>query len=523
MMDEPDADTAETLDVAVVGLGPVGITLCNILGQMGVRVVGIDARKDIYPLPRAIGMDHEVMRIFQNIGLADELTTLVGEYRNSEYRSADGELLRRFVSPPPPYKLGWPPYMTFVQPDLERKLHAKAARSDFISLRTGFEVVALEKPGAPVLTISDTNTGKTEMLRPKFVVGCDGGGSFVRRQLGIKFEDLIFDQPWLVIDVLLTDAAPPLPETNVQFCDPSRPHTFVYGPGRLRRWEFMMLPGETPEQINQTDRIWQLLSPWLKPGQAEIWRSATYRFHALVAEKWRSGHVFLAGDACHMTPPFLAQGMVQGIKDAANLGWRLGYVLRGGPERLLDSYEEERKPHVHAVISIAKNLGTIICEIDREKAKRRDDELKSRMASGEGTQIRQNLFPPILGGVIALGPDSKPVPGAGEQCPQPYVVSNNQRLRMDDALGNGFVLIFRGLKPSGDILDYAARLSVAVYDIDIPTQNLQVDGDNVLRDWLSHLNATAVISRPDHVVFGTANSDEHLKMLLDQLASWIAQ
>ncbi len=374
-----------TTEVAIVGLGPVGNTLSNILGSSGIDVVGIDARDEVYSLPRAIGMDHEVMRVFQNIGIAGDLASVVSEYKDSIYRAADGALLRRFTSPPSPYRLGWPAYLTFVQPELERKLREKAISSDRIRLLTGSEVVALDSPESPQLTLRDCNTGDITALSARFVVGCDGGASFIRRGLGVKFEDLIFDQPWLVVDVILGDDDFDLPETNVQFCHPERPHTFVICPGRLRRWEFMMLPGETADELNRPERIWQLLSPWLKQGQAEIWRSATYRFHALVAETWRVGQVFLAGDACHMTPPFLAQGMVQGIKDAANLGWKLAHVLKGGPDRVLATYQQERRPLVHEVISITKELGQVICELDEEKAKRRDDELK---ASGRSSSRR---------------------------------------------------------------------------------------------------------------------------------------
>ena len=224
-----------TPDVAVIGLGPVGITLCNILGSLGIDVVGIDAREDVYALPRAIGMDHEVMRVFQNIGIAEDLATVVSEYRDSVYRAADGALLRRFVSPPPPHKLGWPAYLTFVQPKLERTLRAKAWNSDRIALYTGVEVVDLENPETPRLTLRDSSTGETAILNPRYVVGCDGGPSFVRRKLGIRFEDLVFDQPWLVIDVILGDGPFDLPDTNVQFCHPARPHTFVILPGQLRR------------------------------------------------------------------------------------------------------------------------------------------------------------------------------------------------------------------------------------------------------------------------------------------------
>ena len=228
--------TQDEADVVVVGLGPVGIALCNLLAAAGVRVEGIDAADDVYALPRAIGMDHEVMRIFQNIGAADQVAAATGQYRASEYRSADGVLLRRFESPAEPYPLAWPPYLTFLQPELERALRANGKRFPNLTLRTATELVSLENPDSPVLTLRDKVSGKRTKRTPRYVVGCDGAASFIRRRLDVALEDLDFDEPWLVVDMILEDGHVPLPETNVQFCDPARPHTYVFGPDRLRRW-----------------------------------------------------------------------------------------------------------------------------------------------------------------------------------------------------------------------------------------------------------------------------------------------
>jgi 3-(3-hydroxy-phenyl)propionate hydroxylase len=515
------ADTVS--DVVVVGLGPVGITLCNLLGTFGVRVVGIDARDDVYSLPRAIGMDHEVMRVFQNIGIADDLADAVGEYRDSLYQAADGTVLRKFISPPPPHKLGWPAYLTFVQPRLETLLRGKASASEHITLHTGVEVTGLERPDKPLLTLRKVATGKTVRLNSRFVVGCDGGSSFVRRELGIKFDDLIFDQPWLVIDVILGDGTHDLPETNVQFCNPARPHTYVVLPGRLRRWEFMLLPGEMPEEINRPERLWELLSMWIQPGQAEIWRSATYRFHALVAEKWRQGSVFLAGDACHMTPPFLAQGMVQGIKDAANLAWKLAFVLSNGThDNILDTYERERRPVVHKVIAITKALGDVICELDEDRAKIRDDELKLLALEGKSTLVRQELFPPITDGLIARSDNDEPMKGAGEPCPQPRVLVDGRPLLLDDVSGQGFALLTYEWKIGKPLLRRAAELGVSLCEFSSKVGDLKEE-EAVLQRWLASLGARAALVRPDHVTFGVAADASGLKELFDQLERGIAR
>ena len=516
MNDQREQQPRDIVDVAVVGLGPVGITLCNILGQRGVRVVGIDSSSDVYALPRAMGMDHEVMRVFQNIGIADDLEKAVSAYRDSEYRAADGSVLRTFTSPPAPHKLGWPPYMTFVQPALEGQLRRKAASLETVRLRTNTEVIALGSPDTPMLTLRDAATGETTVLAARYVVGCDGGASFIRRSLGIAFEDLIFDQPWLVVDMIVGDKARDLPETNIQFCDPARPHTYVVGPDRLRRWEFMLLPGESAQEINRPDWIWDKLSPWLKPGEAELWRSATYRFHALVAEQWRSGNVFLAGDACHMTPPFLAQGMVQGIKDVVNLGWKLAHVIQGGSEQVLDTYQQERRPVVHEVVSITKGLGHIICETDIEKVAIRNADMIALVTAGKGTHVRQSLFPPIRNGLIARDSDGNPLPGSGEPCPQPWVRSSaGDYRRLDDVVGHGCTLLTCGLAIGRELRDRAASAGVNVHEIGSGSD--LYEQDNVLSAWLGLHGARAVIARPDRVVFGTAETEAGVATLIDEL------
>ncbi|MCF6098611.1 bifunctional 3-(3-hydroxy-phenyl)propionate/3-hydroxycinnamic acid hydroxylase [Mesorhizobium muleiense] len=512
--------THDEADVVVVGLGPVGITLCNLLAAAGVRVEGIDAADDVYALPRAIGMDHEVMRIFQNIGAAEAVAAATGHYRPSEYRSADGTLLRRFDSPAEPYPLAWPPYLTFLQPDLERALRANGKKFPHLTLRTATELVGLENPDRPILTLHDKASGERTRRAPRYVVGCDGANSFTRRGLGVALEDLDFDEPWLVVDMILEDQLAPLPETNVQFCDPARPHTYVCGPDQLRRWEFMILPYEDPAEVNRPERIWQLLSPWLRPDQARLWRSATYNFHALVAEQWRVGSVFLAGDACHMTPPFLAQGMVQGIKDAANLAWKLAHAIGSGSEHLLGTYQAERRPFMREVIDITKRLGQFICERDPDKAHARDAEMAAAMRTGQGVQIRQNLFPPIRHGLVASNIDGSPSPRAGEPCPQPWIIGPFGRKRLDDALPPGFQLLIAGdMDPSPTLLDKARQVGIAVHRVaqEKSCPSLLVEEDRVLVDWLTAKGARAALVRPDHVVFGTAADTRGTEQLVCQL------
>lgn len=522
--DQGEAGTT-TVDVVVVGLGPVGITLCNILASHGLRVIGLDSAEEVYDLPRAIGMDHEVMRVFQGIGVADALAPCIGEYRPSEYRSADGRLLRRLESPGEPYPLGWPPYLTFLQPDLERVLRERGKRHPNLSTRVSTDLVTLENPDAPTLTIRDNRTGRTETIRPRFVVGCDGGNSFVRRTLGIEFEDLIFDEPWVVVDVLLDDPTVSLPDTNVQYCDPRRPHTHVVGPGNLRRWEFMVLPGEDPAALNQPNRIWQLLSPWLRPDQGRLWRSAAYNFHALVAQEWRRGNVFLAGDACHMTPPFLAQGMVQGIKDAVNLGWKLAFAQKQGSNLLLDSYQSERRPVVRQVIWAAKDLGHVICELDPQKADIRNTRMISEVEQGKGLWMRQDLFPPISAGFIGQLSDGAPAPGAGKPSPQPWIVNPSGRQRLDDVVGTSFAILTNtSFSLSAALTERALELGFGIHTISLKdgsSPGIHEEEHSVFADWLSAHKVEAILVRPDQIVFGGARDPDGLLALVEQVQSML--
>ncbi len=245
-----------------------------------------------------------------------------------------------------------------------------------MSIRLGRLVTGLsEKPDGVRLDIAGP-TG-AEIIEARAVVGCDGAGSTIRKLAGLSLDDLGFDEPWLVVDVLANERGlAKLPKTSVQYCEPARPTTYVMGTGAHRRWEFSLNADEDPRRMEQPDEVWGLLSRWIQPEDGELWRSASYRFHALVARDWRKGRVFIAGDAAHQQPPFLGQGLCQGIRDAANLAWKLEAVLRGAAsDSLLDSYGQERRGHVAALTGIIKSIGGLIGERDPARAAARDERL----------------------------------------------------------------------------------------------------------------------------------------------------
>ena len=520
-----------TYDVAIVGLGPVGGVLAALLGQAGFSTLVMDKAQDIFPLPRAVGFDHEIMRVMQNLGLAEAIAPHVVPYRPTQYRGVDGRLIARYDSLPPPYPEGWEPSFVFSQPPFERAIRDRLATLPRVEVRLSTELVGLaEAEGRVALQVTNA-AGGAETLHARYAVGCDGGGSFVRRRLGIGFESLDFDEPWLVVDVLVDeDRLDKLPADIVQYCDPARPTTYVVGPRNHRRWEFMLLPGEDPEAMNRTDALWRLLSPWLKPDEATLWRAAPYVFHALVAERWRQGRVLLAGDAAHMTPPFMAQGMCQGIRDAANLAWKLGLVLSGNAsDALLDTYGAERRPHVKATTQTAKALGRIICERDLDTARERDARMIAEAGDPPAVRHRQSLIPGLAEGALR----SEQGPPVGGRAPQPIVATASGIARLDDLAGTGFRLVLaagttpdlvppalRGLlrKLDGKILWIGAEGLSRPPGVDL----IVVETEGVLAGWMDAHALQAALVRPDHHVAAVARDAGELDAMAAFLAGLLA-
>ncbi|MEQ8699947.1 MAG: bifunctional 3-(3-hydroxy-phenyl)propionate/3-hydroxycinnamic acid hydroxylase [Bauldia litoralis] len=513
---------ASLYDVAIVGYGPVGATLANLLGRAGLRTVVVERDANIFDQPRAIGFDHEVMRVFQGAGLAEAVLPVTGSLRPTIYTGAEDQVIRRFEHVPPPFPYGWRPNYTFDQPGLEGALRRGAESHDTVEVLLRHEMTDLGQDEVSAwLHVRDLDRGDAKTIRSRFVVGCDGSRSSVRKHLGIAFEDMGFDEPWIVIDVYARDVDR-LPQTNIQFCDPKRPMTYIVGPENHRRWEMMLLPGETAEEISRTDRIHDLLARWGEPEEFEIRRSAVYRFHALVAERWRDGRVFLAGDSAHQTPPFIGQGMCQGIRDAANLAWKLKAVLGGGaaPE-LLDTYQAERKPHVEVTTQRTKALGEEICLRDADAARKRDAALQKSLETGEMDIVRQNLIPGLSAGLIAGAEENVPPDEAGALALQPKVrPAGGGEMLLDDLVGPAFAIIVDGAtrctaewqaewaRIDGRVItlvaadaDSAAPLAGGVAAIDV---------DGLLLADMRHKGIIALIVRPDRYVFGAACSDTEL-------------
>ncbi|HCP77005.1 MAG: hypothetical protein CML16_02410 [Pusillimonas sp.] len=517
-------------DVIITGFGPTGATLANLLVARGLSVAVFDRLPDLYPLPRAIGIDHEGLRIMQEVGIADALQDSIASYRPSEYRGVDGQPILRLDSAPAPHRLGWAPNYVFNQPALERTLRDRLAGRDGAAVFLEAEVVdSGQDAGSAWVDVRLMGQASVTRYSTAYLVACDGGGSAIRKRLGLELEDLGFDEAWLVIDAIVNDdKLADLPDTQVQYCEPDRPCTFVVGPGNHRRWEVMLLPGEQSAGDYPEAVLWPLLSRWLKPGEGRLWRHAAYRFHGLVARNWREGRTLLAGDAAHMTPPFMAQGMVQGMRDALNLAWKLERVLKGmASDALLDSYERERHPHVVATTNAAMDLGRIICEKDPEKARQRDVDLRARQGGIVKTTIRQNMIPGLTSGLI-----DETAPGAGELFPQPRVVVQDGDRQstgwLDDFVGARSCLLSIGECSQADSIrlqDMAQRINATLICICVEQNNalscpgmLAKEDGAVMAPWLASLGCRYVISRPDHYVYGAAPDMSALERLVSAYA-----
>ena len=495
-------------DVVVVGFGPVGAVAACLLGQAGIRTLVVERSTEVWDKPRAIAIDHEILRLFQNIGVADAVLPHTAPFTASEHFGAAGQLIRRVDMVPEPYPQAYVPSMVFTQPPVEAALRAHAAAYPSVEVRLGTAFTRLQQsPDDVAVTLDDGST-----VQAAYVIAADGASSPVRKHLGIPFEDLVFDEPWMVIDVRVNAAGlAKLPQTSAQFCEPARPATFIIGPGNHRRWEIMLLPGEDARDMEASDRVWALLARWIGPQDGELWRANSYRFHALVAKDWRKGRVFLAGDAAHQQPPFIGQGMCQGIRDAANLAWKLEAVLHDrAADALLDTYGEERGLHVRTLTARIKAIGHAICERDPAAAAARDVRLIAEGGGRAPTVTRQDIVPPLQAGLLAPPVDGVTDTARGTLFPQPWLETPNGPARMDTVVGTGWRLVLDGRRARPD----PAAVGTAVRPIVIgPGGWLERDG--VLAAWFDRHACVAALVRPDNYVFGIAPTENDVPALLD--------
>ncbi len=503
----PQQERPRDVDCLVVGGGPVGLLTAILLGQDGLQVSVVERWPRPYPLPRACTIDHEALRILQAAGIMADHEYLFepsrGERGGYQFRNGNGELLQA-IDWNRPAESGWANTNGFYQPDLEAVLEAAAIATPGVTVHRGWTFTSCAQDGDGAVTQLAATDSPAEVVpvRSRWLVGADGANSPVRTHLGIEVGDSGFEADWLVVDYR------PLVEESwdafvVQYCDPRQPTTAVNsGPGR-RRFEFMRLAEVTPEELAREATAWALMAPWgVTPETAELERHAVYTFRGRWAQTWRVGGAFLAGDAAHLMPPFMGQGLCAGLRDARALTWRLSLVHAGlADPTVLNSYGPERSGHVREIIDEAVAAGRVICELDPQRAAARDSNMRQQMTDPSAT-----TEPPHP----RLGHPSITVPSRdveGRLAPQGRVTVGDRTGLFDDVVGGQWQLVSRVGDPS-TLLDvqtaaWFQRIGGSFTDVSPTGPVCDIDGS--YDRWFTRHGCDVFLSRPDFYVYGAGD------------------
>ncbi len=508
-----------THDVAIVGYGPTGMTLAALLGRAGHRVVVLERYPGLYNLPRAACFDDEIMRTFQKLGVSEEVLPGAVVQRDYEWVNGDGETLVE-ISYDDPAPGGWAQLYMMFQPHIEDVLDGLCRSLPEVEVHQGVTVEGMRADGEGVELRGRRDDGGGMVVRARYVVGADGGTGFVRPALGIGFDSYGFEENWLVCDFACPPDLDGVP-TFRQVCDPAQPIAIVrIGPDH-QRFSFMLEPDEDRATATSPERVWARVADYLTPADAELIRVANYVFRSRVAERWREGRVLLAGDAAHEMPPFLAQGMCSGMRDAHNIAWKLDLVLRDlAPADLLDTYQPEREPHVRFITEKAIELGRVQTLRDPARARERDERmLRARAEKRAPEKLR---YPPLSEGGLATRIGA---PHAGEFFVQGQVGGDAGVGRFDDVVGQGPCIVARNGALAG--LDLRRRQEWAAIgghvawvgdgdgQVRLEGVTAVVDRDGTYGRWFDGHDCDAAVVRPDWYLFGTADRGERLAGLVD--------
>lgn len=491
-MSRSQRTSADPVPVVIVGAGPVGVTAATLLGQYGVDCLVLDRWDGVYAQPRAVHLDDEIYRVLVRLGIAEQFAAVSRPTRGLQLIDRNHRVFATFDRAGDRGRHGHPRANMFDQPELEHLMRTNLKDQTTVSLRGNVEVtdVAQDGQGRVRVDFTDRLTGENESVLATYLLGCDGANSVVRAAIGVTMEDLKFEQRWLVIDVACKVELDQWEGVH-QVCDPDRAATYMRIGDTRYRWEFRLLPGETAADFESIEALGSLIGPWVEgipSDQLELVRVAEYTFRAQLANCWRDRNVFLLGDAAHLTPPFIGQGLCAGVRDSMNLSWKIAGVLSGDlPESVLDTYEVERKPHARAVIQLAKLIG-----VSMTRGGGAGDLLRRAIAPrlhwipGLRDRLLDSETPPLRRSELAEGRR----PGKflnGRLCPNSVVADD---IRYDDVTRGGFVLV------TGVPLSPQQRTLLAGRG----TEVLGVEPGSPLGKWLKRGNAAAALVRPDFTV-----------------------
>ncbi|MGU3586398.1 bifunctional 3-(3-hydroxy-phenyl)propionate/3-hydroxycinnamic acid hydroxylase [Rhodococcus sp. C26F] len=502
-------------DVAVIGYGPTGVTAANLLGQLGLKTVVIERNSDIYGRARAISTDEEVLRIWQQVGLADRLQKDMLPGGAVAFVDSGGNPIIETAAVP--RGSGHPPQQFIYQPALEKVLRDGVDRFPDVEVLLEHECLRVLQDGAGVeLMLADLRTDSFVRIRASYVIAADGGSSPTRAQLGIGYEGRTYAERWVVIDTKVLEEWPG--HDRLRFhCNPARPTVDCPTPLGHHRWEFPVRDDEDENELVSEAAIWRVLNgQGITDTQVKILRAVVYSHHVRFADRWRVGRIFLAGDAAHAMPPWIGQGMSAGVRDVANLCWKLAAVLEGSlPESILDSYQQERLPHVREVTDRAVKVGKIITQHDRTLAAVRDRLFPIILRIPRVADwLRDNRWIPHAfypHGLLAV-PKAAETAAVGWLIPQPWVLDEKgDRARLDDVVGGRWTILHLGPAQAWPGWRTAGVPSVRLASPGtIPVAGAVVDLDAILISWMHTKGATAVVLRPDGVVFAAAGADGNL-------------
>ncbi|AEA60172.1 2-polyprenyl-6-methoxyphenol hydroxylase [Burkholderia gladioli BSR3] len=508
--------------VVIVGAGPNGAAMANMLGLYGIETVIVERNPDIVEFPRAVGMDDESLRLFQTAGLADELSRDMIQNVPLRMFKANGECFADIR--PSVREFGWWRRNIFMQQLAEKTLREGLARYPHVTLRTGEEVMSVEQDADGVRLQVRHRDGRDYTLEADYVVAADGGRSPMREWLGVPLEGTTHPMKWVVVDVKNAGVEQPCTALN---CDPKRPNVCIYLPFNYRRWEFLVYPHEDVEDIAKPESIRQLIGPYVNDIDAvEIVRARTYTHHSRLAGRFLVGRIALIGDAAHLTPPWVGQGLNAGLRDVGNLAWKLAGVVKGSlSPKVLDSYESERRDHAKAMIDLADTFGAMLMPTNRAVAFLRDSFFSlARFAPGLRNYVLQMRFKPMPSytkGVVLPGTSR----ALGRMLPQPDVETvDGQRRKLDDVLGPWFSIIGWRADPQAAMSEatrsYWRLLGVRFVQVNRSRSGTGRDArlgsrhdtvcvediDNALADWFEANPDGFALIRPDRYVAAQTNA-----------------